>query len=526
MASTWFGRERYGLLVHLSIATVPAFAPRHEYADRYQALLADRPLGGTGAHPRAPLPEVRAWHREHHPGVASFDDFIAGLTLEHLDPTQIAGLAVDAGMGYLVAVARHHDGLCWWDSAIDDRTSMRLGPRRDVVAELAEAGRAHGLVLGLDHSGLDWSHEDLPGPESDPPTERPADRRSERHAQILELVERFRPGLLTGAVPEDLAVGADDAVLARCRQLLAEDGSELIVDQRWGTGDGTFTSFESELPAVAPGGPWQLARGVASSPGFNRIELDEDHLTAAEIVGLLTEVVARGGNLLLGIGPRADGTIPHLQAERLREAGTWVRVNADAIDGSEAFEVWGDAAIRYTVSPVSEGKSEVGIGATRRLNVIDLASTPELTLAHLSPHRHPVESVAGATDWHQDSAGLHLRLDADAAHPLAAVYRVDLRDPARRGAIPVRSAPVHGTVGIGERSFASIGAALRAARPDDVVDLGSGSFGPAETFPLEVTRGVTLRSTPGHPPADRAVIDGSGLAPGAPVVALIGDAAG
>ena len=91
-----------------------------------------------------------------------FDDFIPGLTLEHWDADAVAQLAVDAGMRYLVPVTKHHDGFCWWDTDLTDRTSVRQGPHRDVIAELADASRAHDLVFGLYHSLLDWGHPDHP----------------------------------------------------------------------------------------------------------------------------------------------------------------------------------------------------------------------------------------------------------------------------------------------------------------------------------------------------------------------------
>jgi alpha-L-fucosidase len=111
----WFRARRYGLSVQLGIATVPAFAPVGQEAGAYDEL-------------RSWMPEVEARHRERHADVASFDDFLPALTLEHLDAGSIAGLAVEAGAGYLLAVSRSADGLCWWDAETDDRTSARLGP--------------------------------------------------------------------------------------------------------------------------------------------------------------------------------------------------------------------------------------------------------------------------------------------------------------------------------------------------------------------------------------------------------------
>ena len=401
MASTGSDGARYGLRVQVSLASVPGFAPRHADASRYRTFLTGARDEGDGGDDIAglalPLPEVLAWHREHHPDVTAFEDFGPGLTLVHLDLGAIARLAADAG-------------------------AVLLTP-----------------ALGRD--------TDAPG----------------------------------------------------------------IREPR----------FDHVVPDLVPDGAWRLRRGLAWSLGFNRIEQPDDHLTPAGLVAVLTEVVAKGGRLELVVGLRADGSVPGLAADRLREAGAWVRANRDVIEAAERFEVWGDESIRFTVTPTPPEDAPEG---TRRLNVIDLVAAPERTVAHLSPHRLPVEAVHGAADWYQDAGGLHLRLDPTTSPSLAAVYRVDLR-AVRRGAIPVRSAPTAGAIHIGDRPFATIGAALAAARPGDAVDLGPGSFGAGEALPLEIPPGVTLRSRPAPPgqaAGDRAVIDGAAAGADRPTVVLAG----
>jgi alpha-L-fucosidase len=178
----WFDECRYGMFVHSNIATVPAFAPLHEYADWYWAFLEPKP--DVVLHPTCPLPEVVAWHREHF-GDRPFDDFIPELTYERFDADWYAQLLDDAGMRYAVLVTKHHDGFCWWDTAHTDRKF-----KRDVVAELADAVRARGHVFGCYYSLLDWAHPAYPdqGSYVDAFT-RP---------QIQELIERYDPAVLWG----------------------------------------------------------------------------------------------------------------------------------------------------------------------------------------------------------------------------------------------------------------------------------------------------------------------------------------
>ena len=95
-----------------------------------------------------------------------------------------------------------------------------------------------------------------------------------------------------------------------------------MVNDRWGLAEPDFVTYEYDIPDDPPDGPWELCRGVSHSFCFNQAEEDDDHLTPHEIVDLLTEVVAKGGNFLLNIGPKADGTVPAVQVDRLRAAGS------------------------------------------------------------------------------------------------------------------------------------------------------------------------------------------------------------
>ena len=176
------------MFVHANIATVPAFAPVHEYADWYWAFLETKP--DMVLHPTCPLPEVVAWHREH-AGGRPFDDFIPELTFERFDADEYAQLLDDAGMRYLVHVTKHHDGFCWWDTALLDAV-VDATRARSVTSPPSSPTRCarRGHVFGCYYSLLDWGHAEYPDPE------RYVD--AYMRPQIQELVERFEPALLWG----------------------------------------------------------------------------------------------------------------------------------------------------------------------------------------------------------------------------------------------------------------------------------------------------------------------------------------
>lgn len=470
---SFLGDRRYGMFVHANIATVPAFAPLHEYADWYWAFLEPKP--DVVLHPTCPLPEVVTWHHEHH-GDRPFDDFIPQLTFDHFDADAYADLMDAAGMRYLVHVTKHHDGFCWWDTTHTGRNSVRQGPRRDVVAELAAAVRRRGHAFGVYYSLLDWAHPAYP--------DRDGYVDAFMRPQIRELVERFEPAVLWGdghwGRPGDHW---------RADELVAEAKASrrgLVVNDRFFASAADFAVYEYDVPAEAPRGPWELCRGLAYSFCFNQVERDEDHLQPREVVALLVETVAKGGNLLLNVGPRADGTLPEIQERVLREAGEWVNRNAEAIHGSEPFDVPGDGRHWYT-------------RAGGRVHAFDLASAPEPCFSGLGPVV-AVSTPDGAPLRFAETADSGVIVDARAVqlHPLGTRYCVDLaptesirvRDEAR----PAREWTVT--------------ARLAAARPGDVVALPAGVYDAAagESFPIVVPDGVTLCAGAGTP-LDAVVID-------------------
>ncbi len=503
----WFAEKRFGMFVHANIATVPAFSPVHEYADWYWSHL--EPRADVALHPTSPLPEVMAWHAEHWPGY-SFDDFIPHLTFERFDAAEYAGLASAAGMGYVVMVTKHHDGFCWWDTALTDRSSVRQGPHRDVVGELATAVRSAGLVYGTYYSLLDWAHPSYPDPEGYVDAfMRP---------QIAELVERYQPAVLwgDGHWGHSAAHWRSDKIVDDYFAAAARLGIDAAVNDRFFASHTDFRTYEYEVPETPPDGPWELCRGMGHSFCFNQVEEDDDHLSAAQVVALLAEVVAKGGNLLLNVGPKVDGTIPEIQARVLREAGEWVTAHADAIHGSHPFVVPGTAATWYTVTPGAAA------GGATRVNAIDLDSVEAPGFPGLGLASGRVTSVSG-----DDNRPIGFRQSDDALHlegpgprpSLGAVYRVDL-EPAS-GPVVVREDRAGGRVTLNGVGTASIGAGLDGARPGDVVEVGAGTYGAeVETFPLNVPEGVTLRAAPGIAPEDAVLDAGGGV-----VVRLVGSGA-
>jgi alpha-L-fucosidase len=470
----WWGSRRYGLFVHSNLATVPAWAPIGQYADWYQSHLGE-PVADVLLHPH-PMVEVLAHHRDRWGHVRSFDEFWPLLTYQRFDPDEWAELARQAGMSYTVFVSKHHDGLCWWDAPGTDRTVLHEGPRRNVLAEFAAACERADLTFGTYYSLLDWGDPRYP---SDDYVNKLL------HPQVLDLVDRYGSQLLWG--DGHWGHGPDrwrsDELIRSARALRPD----VVVNDRWWSTEHDITTFEYQTPDGIVDQPWELCRGIGHSFCHNRAERREHHMTGTAIVALLTEVLAKGGNLLLNVGPAADGTIPELQRAPLLEAGAWVRAHADLVERSRPWTSWGDTDVRYLV-PAGDA-----IGQVRTLDAVDISGRG--VFAALSPGSGRVRSVTSRDGadlvWEQDSQGLQVRRRDRRPSAVAVVYRIELDDPPADPIelfSPARREPV------------ALAELLVDAPYGGIVQLGDGVYlGPARIPPGVVVRGLG---------PDRTVIDG------------------
>ncbi|OYO16728.1 alpha-L-fucosidase [Enemella evansiae] len=351
----WWRDAKLGFFVHWGIYSVPAWAYAgpdrpadnpyhwHRYAEWYANTV--RFTDGPTA----------ALHRHRYGTGTSYADLLDDWHAESFDATEFVDRLTRTGGRYLVPVTKHHDGCCLWGTGTTPFNTVRRGPRRDLIDELARAARAHRMRLGLYYSGaLDWHVSDFPPIAGD--AELFAFRRNDPEfagyaaGQLRELIERFRPDILWNDIdwpdagkdhgPDSLAT-----LLTEYRNLVP-DG---VVNDRWGIpAHGHLTREYSHVPDTLPE-PWEATRGIGLSFGLNTDEAPEHTLTGADLVRLLVDVVAKNGNLLLNVGPDATGELPAAQTRVLDELGVWMADNADAIHGTRPWRRFGDADdFRYT----------------------------------------------------------------------------------------------------------------------------------------------------------------------------------
>ncbi|GIG62979.1 glycosyl hydrolase [Longispora fulva] len=288
-------------------------------------------------------------------GEVSREEYLAqihGFTAAGYDPDAWAALFARAGARYAVLTARHHDGFALWDTAFGtlDVTGSPAG--RDLVGPYAEALRRHGLKVGLYYSHSDWNHPDYPT------VRHPAPRRDAEHmtghhlvepvdgqedpvawaryleyrdGQVAELMRRYRPDLLWFDGEWERA--EEQWGIDRLADLILAANPETVLNARM-LSRGDYGTPEQGVPIVPPTGPWELCLTINESWGYQGG--DTRHKSVRQLVRYFVEVIGAGGNLLLDVGPRADGTITPEQTARLEGLGDWIAKHSEAVHGTVA----------------------------------------------------------------------------------------------------------------------------------------------------------------------------------------------
>ncbi|WP_123536727.1 alpha-L-fucosidase [Halosimplex salinum] len=372
----WFRDAKLGIFVHWGLYSVPAWAPP------------DADIGGEDASPYAEWypyymyedgSPTREYHRETYGEDVEYIDFAEEFTAEDWDPGRWADFFADVGAGYVVLTAEHHDGYPLWDSHYASHTAATSGPERDLVGDLCEAVRERDLRFAASyHANFNYYQPGFEGQFGHPdfaaghPFDDDAGPGPEyvdfMNAKHRELIRKYRPDLLWFDVPKAHSDHLEAKELVADYYNAAEQwGKEVAVNDRASTDSIGGPLAEDDSDDVTHGDfetpeyytydeirddPWEATRGIGHSFGYNQVEDEEDHLAPVELVRSFVDVVSKNGNLLLNVGPRADGTIPEIQRERLAALGDWLAVNGTAIFGTRPWVVSadddGETQIRYT----------------------------------------------------------------------------------------------------------------------------------------------------------------------------------
>jgi alpha-L-fucosidase len=358
----WYENARFGIFIHWGVYSVPAFGnewyPRNMYLQDSKEFAHHRETYG---------PQSRFGYK----------DFIPMFTAERFDPDQWAGLFRKAGAQFVVPVAEHHDGFAMYDCSFSEWNAARMGPKRDIIGELAAAVRRQWLVFGLSsHRAEHWwffnggmqFDSDVRDPryaglyapaqpETLPPNQEFLD---DWLVRTCELVDKYQPQLVWfdwwieqpifqpylqqfAAYYYNRGIQWDRGVAINYKHNAFPEGTAVFDVER-----GQLSDIRSRF--------WQTDTAISkNSWGYVK---NHDYKAAEAIVGDLVDIASKNGALLLNIGPRADGTIPEPEQEILLEVGRWLVINAAAIYGTRPWKIFGEGPTQVVGGSFNDTKRE------------------------------------------------------------------------------------------------------------------------------------------------------------------------
>lgn len=295
------------------------------------------------------------------------------------DPDYWASVASEAGMRYVVFTAKHHDGFCMFDtketsySITDASCPFSSNKYADVTAALLKAFRKKNFMTGLYFSKADWHHQDYWAPEWATPDRNvnydPSlyPERWQRfcdftYNQIKELTHNYgdidilwldggwiRPeNSLTDEYRQWLGCNGwiQDIDMPKIAAMARENNPDLIIVDR--TVHGKYENYmtpEQQIPDTLLPYPWETCMSMGNSWSYNK---NDEYKSTNVLIHYIVDIVAKGGNFLLNVGPGPDGKLPEDAVKRMKEIGAWMRVNGDAIYDSRPVYPYSDGNLRYT----------------------------------------------------------------------------------------------------------------------------------------------------------------------------------
>jgi alpha-L-fucosidase len=355
----WYADAKLGIFIHWGLYSVPGWAPlvhpEHDFTS--QDYIHHNPYAEWYLNSmRLDGSPTQQYHKEHYGANYDYYNFAAEFDkdIQKWNPDTWAKVFSDAGAKYVVLTTKHHDGFTLWPSATPNPSlpADRQHATRDIVGELTSAVRKQGLHMGLYYSGgYDWTF--VPGPIAEAADYQKVKPQSEAYgkyvdAQYRELISRYRPAVLWNDIDYPKS-GHPLEIMAEYYDSVP-DG---VIDDRFGVKHSDFKSPEYQTLAKISPTKWEECRGLGRSFGYNRAEGEAETIAPDKLIYLLVDIVSKNGNLLLDVGPEADGTIPPVQMSRLEALGAWLKQNGEAIYGTRPWtRADGDTAegipIRFT----------------------------------------------------------------------------------------------------------------------------------------------------------------------------------
>ena len=352
----WYQDAKLGIFIHWGLYSVPGWAKGTTTSlEEILATSAGEEWFANNPYAEWYLNSLRIegsstaeHHRQTYGPDFSYYDFVPQFNeaIKQWDPSEWADLFKSVGARYVVLTTKHHDGFLLWPSKHANPYQENYYAARDLVGELTQAVRDRDMKMGLYYSsGLDWTFNDqvinnFPDLFSAVPQQPEYAAYIDNHWR--ELIERYDPWVLWADIGSPKAYDAQ-AVIADYYNLQPQG---VVNNRHKFTLPGTsgpvihhdFTTPEYQVLDSIAQKKWETCRGIGLSFGYNQTEDAKEFLSVDELVDSFVDIVSKNGNLLLNVGPEADGTIPSGQRERLEGLGSWLATNGEAIFGSRPWK--------------------------------------------------------------------------------------------------------------------------------------------------------------------------------------------
>ena len=424
----WYKDAKFGIFIHWGVYSVPAFGSEWYPRQMYQ-----QGSGEFKHHVETYGPQSKFGYK----------DFIPMFKAEKFDAKQWADLFKKAGAKYVVPVAEHHDGFAMYNSSLTKWCAGKMGPKRDIIGELAKAVRADGMIFGLSsHRAEHWwflnggmafdsdvkdpNYFDFYGPAQ--PERGPSKAYMDDWlARCQELIDKYHPQIFWfdwwigqsefkpylqqfGAYYFNRAAEWKKGVAINYKNSAFPEKAAVLDLERGGLG-----GIRNTL--------WQTDTSVSkNSWGYIR---NQDYKKSGQIVYNLIDIVSKNGVLLLNIGPKPDGTIPEPEQKMLLDIGKWLGVNGEAIYGTRAWNIYGEGPQKISGGSFTDGAeyqfSSADFRFTTKPNTVYaialawpedgkllVKSLPKSTSGTVRDVR--LLGYRGKLQWTQDEAGLSVTL--------------------------------------------------------------------------------------------------------------------
>jgi alpha-L-fucosidase len=443
---SWYEDAKFGIFIHWIVGSVPAFGTEWYGRNMY--------IDGT--------PEYTHHIETYGPqSEFGYKDFIPDFTGDKFDAAEWIDLFLRAGAKYVVPVAEHHDGFALYDSGLTDWKSSEMGPRRDVIGELAQAASERGLTFGIsNHRAENWwffnggmrfdsdvrqgDDAALYGPAHSFETQPDESFLVDWSARLTEIVEKYEPALIW--LDWWIEQPAFEPYLREFASYYYNRGHgtkrEPTINYKWqafAEGAATYDVERGSVRSIET----RFFQNDSSTSRVGWAYLSEnDFKPASEIVGELIDVVSKNGSLLLNIGPGPDGLITEVETNLLLSIGGWLSVNGDAIYATRPWVVFGEGPTQQELGSFSDGAptpwTAEDIRYTSRENTVYACfftwPKTRVVLKTFSSDLRLLEgrvtSVSllgfGVIDWEVEESGLVVTLPRERPNSISPVLAIEI----------------------------------------------------------------------------------------------------